>query len=44
MKYNPELRFREDQAIAQGQRIEEVIRSIHEYLSSLPAVEPAPTR
>ena len=30
MKYNPELRFREDQAIAQGQRIEEVIRSIHE--------------
>ena len=30
MKYNPELRFREDQAIAAGQRIEEVIRSIHE--------------
>jgi ribosome-binding factor A len=30
MKYNPELRFREDPAIAQGQRIEEVIRGIHE--------------
>jgi ribosome-binding factor A len=30
LKYNPELRFREDPAIAQGQRIDEVIRSIHE--------------
>jgi ribosome-binding factor A len=30
MKYNPELRFREDHGVAQGQRIEEVIRSIHE--------------
>ncbi len=30
LKYNPELRFREDPAIAQGQRIEEVIRGIHE--------------
>jgi len=30
LKYNPELRFRVDPAIAQGQRIEEVIRSLHE--------------
>ncbi len=30
MKYNPELRFREDHGVAQGQRIEEVIRSIHD--------------
>jgi ribosome-binding factor A len=30
LKYNPELRFREDPAIAQGQRIEEVIRSLHD--------------
>jgi ribosome-binding factor A len=30
LKYNPELRFREDPAIAQGQRIDEVIRSIHD--------------
>jgi ribosome-binding factor A len=30
LKYNPELRFREDPAIAQGQRIDEVIRSMHE--------------
>jgi ribosome-binding factor A len=30
LKYNPELRFREDPAIAQGQRIDQVIRSIHE--------------
>jgi ribosome-binding factor A len=28
LKYNPELRFREDPAIAQGQRIDEVIRSM----------------
>ncbi len=30
LKFVPELRFREDPAIAQGQRIEEVIRSIHD--------------
>jgi ribosome-binding factor A len=30
LKFVPELRFAEDPAIAQGQRIEEVIRSIHE--------------
>jgi len=30
LKYNPELRFREDPAIAQGQRIEEVLRSIRD--------------
>ena len=30
LKYNPELRFREDPAIAQGQRIDDVIRSIHD--------------
>ena len=30
LKFVPELRFREDPAIAQGQRIEEIIRSIHE--------------
>jgi len=30
LKFVPELRFVEDPAIAQGQRIEEVIRSIHD--------------
>jgi len=30
LKFVPELRFAEDPAIAQGQRIEEVIRSIHD--------------
>lgn len=30
LKFLPELRFREDPAIAQGRRIEEVIRSIHD--------------
>jgi ribosome-binding factor A len=30
LKFVPELRFREDPAIAQGARIEEVIRSIHD--------------
>ena len=30
LKYMPELRFRDDPAIAQGQRIEAVIRSIHD--------------
>jgi ribosome-binding factor A len=29
LKFVPELRFREDPAVAHGQRIEEVIRSIH---------------
>ena len=30
LKFVPELRFREDPAIAQGQHIEGIIRSIHE--------------
>jgi ribosome-binding factor A len=30
LKFVPELRFHEDPAIAQGRRIEEVIRSIHD--------------
>jgi ribosome-binding factor A len=29
LKYLPELRFREDPAIARGQRIEEIIRDLH---------------
>jgi ribosome-binding factor A len=29
LKYLPELRFREDPAIAQGQRVEEIIRELH---------------
>jgi len=29
LKYLPELVFREDPAIAQGQRVEEIIRSLH---------------
>jgi ribosome-binding factor A len=30
LKYLPELVFREDPAIAQGQRVEEIIRGLHE--------------
>ncbi len=30
LKYVPELRFHQDPAVAQGRRIEEVIRSIHD--------------
>jgi ribosome-binding factor A len=30
LKFVPELRFREDPAIAQGQHIESIIRSIHD--------------
>ncbi|HEY3722443.1 MAG TPA: 30S ribosome-binding factor RbfA [Acidimicrobiia bacterium] len=30
LKFVPELRFHEDPAVAQGRRIEEVIRSIHD--------------
>ena len=37
LKFVPELRFHEDPAIAQGQRIEAVIRSIHD--GELPRTE-----
>jgi ribosome-binding factor A len=30
LKYLPDLVFREDPAIAQGQRVEEIIRGLHE--------------
>jgi ribosome-binding factor A len=30
LKYLPDLAFREDPAIAQGQRVEEIIRGLHE--------------
>jgi ribosome-binding factor A len=30
LRYLPELRFREDQGVVQGLRIEEVIRGLHE--------------
>lgn len=31
LKYLPRLAFEEDPAVAQGQRVEEVIRSLHEH-------------
>ncbi len=40
LKYNPELRFREDPAIAQGQRIEEVLRSIRDGTAQRDGDEP----
>jgi ribosome-binding factor A len=39
LKYNPELRFRVDPSIAQGQRIEEVIRSLHDGEPIGPSVD-----
>ncbi|TMK65361.1 MAG: ribosome-binding factor A [Actinobacteria bacterium] len=31
MKYLPELRFREDPAIAQGERVDDIIRNLHAH-------------
>ena len=35
LKYLPELVFREDPAIAQGQRVEDIIRSLHDGEANL---------